>query len=91
MSVQNNIRYQVPFQKLHVAKVLERPGEKYSTVVFLESSRFYRLPHRIPRYKFFLQLLKESEKEKSPICIRFTKVNGDTIESVRKVAPNQIL
>jgi hypothetical protein len=70
-----------------VAKVYE---EKYSEpgstqITFYESARFYKILKSNPYYKKFISLLKEAIKKQQPLCIRFTKPNGDIIESVSKI------
>lgn len=70
-----------------VAKLYE---EKYSgpgstQVTFYESARFYKIMKSNPNYKKFISLLNEAIKKQKPICIRFTKPNGDIIDSVSKI------
>jgi hypothetical protein len=70
-----------------VAKVYE---EKYSEpgstkITFYESARFYKILQSNPNYKKYISLLKEAIKKQQPVCIRFTKPNGDIIESVSKI------
>lgn len=72
---------------MSVAKVYE---EKYSDpgstqVTFYESARFYKILQNNPGYKKYISLLKEAIKKQKPVCIRFTKPNGDVIESVKKI------
>jgi hypothetical protein len=72
-----------------VAKVYE---EKYSEpgsirVTFYESARFYKILKSNPNYKKYISLLKETIKKQQPVYIRFTKPNGDIIDSVSKI-PN---
>jgi hypothetical protein len=70
-----------------VAKVYE---EKYSEfgstqVTFYESARFYKILKSNPHYKEYISLLKEAIKKQQPVCIRFTKPNGDIIDAVSKI------
>ena len=70
-----------------VAKVYE---EKFSEsgsiqVTFYESARFYKILQSNLNYKKYISLLKEAIKKQQPVCIRFTKPNGDIIESVSKI------
>jgi hypothetical protein len=70
-----------------VAKVYE---EKYSEpgstqVTFYESARFYKILQGNPHYKEYIRLLKEAIIKQKPVCIRFTKPNGDIIDSVSKI------
>jgi hypothetical protein len=69
-----------------VAKVYE---EKYSEsgstkVTFYESARFYKIMQSNPHYKEYISLLKEALKKQKPIRIRFSKPNGDIIDTVNK-------
>jgi hypothetical protein len=70
-----------------VAKVYEEknsdPGS--TQVTFYESARFYKILQSNPGYKKYISLLKEAIKKQKPVCIRFTKPNGDIIESVNKI------
>jgi hypothetical protein len=83
-----NIRPQDSLSRtMTVAKVYE---EKYSEpgttrVTFYESARFYKLLQSNPHYKEYISLLKEAIKKQKPVCIRFTKPNGDIIELVSKL------
>ena len=84
----NNIPPQDSLSRtMTVAKVYE---EKYSEpgstqVTFYESARFYKILKSNQHYKEYISLLKEAIKKQKPVCIRFTKPNGDIIDSVGKV------
>ncbi len=61
------------------------PPEKdlsYITVIFRISQRYYKLPKNgNPKY---LKLLKESEKNNTPVLVRRAKEESDVIVSVEK-------
>jgi hypothetical protein len=69
--------------KYTVARVLDKSKEGYAEVIFLESARFYKLQHSNLHYAAYFALLKEAIKNKSVLEVRFTKPNGDIIESVK--------
>jgi len=71
-------------EKLTVARVMDKPQEGYTEVIFLESARYYKLLHSNAHYSAYLLLLKDSGKNKSALEVRFTRTNGDTIEAVYK-------
>ena len=63
---------------------IRTPGnnETFIRITFLQSQRFYKLPNDAnPTY---LDLLKESEKEHTPVIIRRAKEESDVILNVRK-------
>ena len=88
MMATNNIPPQDSLSRIMtVAKVYE---EKYSEpgstqITFYESARFYKILQSNPNYKKYISLLKEAIKKQQPVCIRFTKPNGDIIESISKI------
>jgi hypothetical protein len=88
MSATGNIPVQDSLSRtMTVAKVYE---EKYSEpgstqVTFYESARFYKIQQSNPHYKEYIRLLKEAIKKQKPVCIRFTKPNGDIIDAVKKI------
>jgi hypothetical protein len=88
MMATNNIPPQDSLSRIMtVAKVYE---EKYSEpgstqVTFYESARFYKILQSNLHYHEYIILLKEALKKQKPICIRFTKPNGDIIELVSKI------
>jgi hypothetical protein len=88
MMATNNIPPQDSLSRtMTVAKVYE---EKYSEpgstqVTFYESARFYKILKTNPHYNEYISLLKEAIKKQKPVCIRFTKLNGDIIDSVSKI------
>ncbi len=88
MMATNNIPPQDSLSRtMTVARLYE---EKYSEpgstqVTFYESARFYKILHSNPHYKEYISLLKEAIKKQKPVCIRFTKPNGDIIDSVSRI------
>jgi len=88
MMAANNIPPQDSLSRtMTVAKVYE---EKYSEpgstqVTFYESARFYKILKSNPHYKAYISLLKEAIKKQKPVCVRFTKSNGDIIDSVSRI------
>lgn len=68
--------------KLTVARVIDKPKEGYTEVIFLESARYYKLLHTNVKYTVYLNLLREAVKNKSVVQIRFSKPNGDIIAEV---------
>src|ERR1051326_1176883 len=70
--------------KLTVARVMDKPKEGYTEVIFLESARYYKLQHSNVKYAVYLGLLREAVKNKSVLEIRLTKPNGDIIAGVYK-------
>lgn len=88
MMATNNIPPQDSLSRtMTVAKVYE---EKYSEpgsaqVTFYESARFYKILQSNPHYKEYISLLQEAIKKQRPVCVRFTKPNGDIIDSVSRI------
>lgn len=76
------------FHKMKVARVYEKKPEGYHEVIFLESARYYKLLCSNESYQSYLSLLKEAEKKKTTLFIKFTKINGDTILIVKKENPS---
>ena len=57
-------------------------SETFITVFFLESARFYKLPKNAK--PVYLELLKESERQHSPVLVKRAKEESDEILSVKK-------
>ena len=63
---------------------IRTPGnnETFIRITFLQSQRFFKLPNDAnPAY---LNLLKESEKDNTPVIVKRAKEESDVILSVRK-------
>lgn len=69
------------FHKMTVAKVYEKNPAGYTVVVFLESARFYKLLCSNVRYESYLLILKDAEKKKTSVIVKFTE---DIIQTVKK-------
>lgn len=71
-------------QTYHVARIIENTEANYTEVTFLESARFYRILRNNKHYNASIALLKEAEKNKTPLLVGFTEPNGDVIEKVER-------
>lgn len=70
-----------------VKVIMEKYSEPGSTaVIFSESARFYKVLQTNPRYKEYVSLLKEAQKKRKPVIVRFTAIGSDTIETVSRPA-----
>lgn len=73
-------------QTYRVARIIETTGADYTEVTFLESARFYRILKNNKHYSASMALLKEAEKNNTPLLVAFTEPHGDVIEKVERVA-----
>ena len=77
----NKIEKPAVAQKMTVAKIIESNGSNIQ-IVFDRSQRFYKLANDAD--PVFLELLKESEKNKTPVIIYLADATTDVILSVKK-------
>jgi hypothetical protein len=66
-----------------VAHIREDAEPDAVEVMFLESTRFYRLPRNGSNFKALLECLREAEQKRKPVEIAVTSPNGDLIADVK--------
>lgn len=72
-------------QTFRIARVIENNKADYIEVTFLESARFYRVLKNNKQYSSIIALLKDAEKNNTPVRVSFTEPNGDVIEKAEIV------
>lgn len=71
-------------RRLTVVHVREYQGD--AEVVFAESARIYRLPHRHPAYTDLLDVLHAALASGRPVMVRLDAPNGEEIEWAGKLS-----
>jgi len=68
---------------LTVAHIRERPGGGCAEVMFLESTRTFRLPSSHKKFELLLVMLLASEVAKRPVRVTLTTPHGGDIVDVQ--------
>jgi hypothetical protein len=66
-------------RKMTVAQVREMRDSSSTTVLFLQSQRFYRLETHTKRYRKYLRILKKSAQEHIPCTVTLPNEESGTI------------
>jgi hypothetical protein len=74
------------YRQMTVAHIREAKGIDYVEVVFLESSRFYRLLKENRAYDETLRMLRDSMAKRQVLKVRFASLESDVIEETEKQA-----
>ena len=70
---------------LTVASIDIRQNTHYAVITFYQSQRFYKLPRHSVKYRAYFQLLKYSQKTKTPVYVYRRTEYSDTIAKVAAV------
>ena len=69
-------------RRLTVANIREVDTANFVEIVFLESTRFYRLPKKNENFIESIRILKKALAGNTPIMVAFTTPNSDEISNV---------
>jgi|RhiMetdeSRZDD1v2_1073273.scaffolds.fasta_scaffold433769_2 hypothetical protein len=72
------------YREMTVANIRERKGADYVEVVFLESTRFYRLSKENPAYAKTLGLLRHAMSKGRVLKVGFASLNSETLLEVEE-------
>ncbi|MHC4756224.1 MAG: hypothetical protein ACYTBP_13900 [Planctomycetota bacterium] len=72
------------YREMTVAHIRERTGRDHVEVVFLESTRFYRLNRENPNFQQTLRLLREAMAKGDVVDVGLTSPHSEIIQEVRK-------
>jgi hypothetical protein len=70
------------FRPMTVANIRDRAGVEYVEVVFLESTRFFRLPRKNPTFDDSYKLLREAMGKRHVLRVGLASPESDLIEEI---------
>lgn len=71
-----------PYRSMTVAHIRDQEGANHAEIMFLESTRFYKLLRENRSYDSILAVLREAMATKQVLKVRFATLVSDVIEGV---------